>query len=73
MAYVTQMQLIERFLAKGAAAAMTLEQFIKAMIDEWDNSKELELMLTGQRYYVSIHASAREATITRKCLNIQAF
>lgn len=51
MAYVTQMQLIERFLAKGAAAAMTLEQFIKAMIDEWNNSKELELMLTGQRYY----------------------
>lgn len=43
---------INRIIAEGANAAMSLEEIIKLEVDEWLSSEERMWMLVGQRYYV---------------------
>ena len=43
---------INRIIAEGANAAMSLEEIIKLEVDEWLSSEERMWMLTGQRYYI---------------------
>lgn len=46
---------INRIIAEGANAAMSLEEIIKLEVDEWLSSEERMWMLTGQRYYNGDH------------------
>jgi phage portal protein, SPP1 family len=46
---------INRIIAEGANAAMSLEEIIKLEVDEWLSSEERLWMLTGQRYYNGDH------------------
>lgn len=46
---------INRIIAEGANAVMSLEEIIKLEVDEWLSSEERMWMLTGQRYYNGDH------------------
>jgi len=48
----SEMQRITSIIEAGAKSGMTIEQIIQQEIDDWLNSNERKLMLTGQRYYI---------------------